>query len=70
MMKKIQMNTSEIMDETFERFIIATKAKGAGDKTLKTYFFSSLPDAMKRLLPSLHPTKPSPSGTRSLPMSP
>lgn len=37
MMKKIQMNTTETMDETFERFIIATKAKGTGDKTLKTY---------------------------------
>ena len=51
MMKKIQMNTSETMDETFERFIIATKSKGTGDKTLKTYreqyiatgFFSSNP---------------------------
>lgn len=37
MMKKIQMNTTETMDETFERFIIATKAKGTGDKAIKTY---------------------------------
>ena len=35
--EKIQMNTTEMMDESFERFIIATKAKGTGDKTLKTY---------------------------------
>lgn len=31
------MNTSKTMGETFERFIIATKAKGTGDKTSKTY---------------------------------
>ena len=37
MLKKIQMDTSETMDETFERFVIATKAKGTGDKTIKTY---------------------------------
>lgn len=35
-----------------------------------TCSFSSLPDVMKRPLPSLPPTKPSPSGTRSLPTSP
>lgn len=37
MMKKIQMNTTEAMKETFERFIIATRAKGTVDKTMKAY---------------------------------
>lgn len=36
-MKKIQMNTTEAMNETFERFIIATRARGTVDKTIKTY---------------------------------
>lgn len=31
------MKTAETMDETFERFLILTKAQGAVDKTIRTY---------------------------------